>query len=32
MGGRAGAYAEREATRDVAATRYRALLDRVMGG
>jgi glycosyltransferase involved in cell wall biosynthesis len=32
MGRRARAYAEREATRDVAVHRYRSLLDRVIGG
>jgi glycosyltransferase involved in cell wall biosynthesis len=31
MGRRARAYAEREATREVAVERYRSLLDRVIG-
>jgi glycosyltransferase involved in cell wall biosynthesis len=32
MGHRARQYAEREATREIAVERYRALLDRVVGG
>ena len=31
MGRRAREYAEREATREIAVGRYRALLDRVIG-